>query len=152
MEQCPSREVYQFSASQETPRILWNPKVHYRSHKSPSPVPILSQIDPVHVATSLFLKIHLNIKLPPTPGSPKWSLSFRFPQQNPVYVSPLTHVRYLPPSYLLFLDFITRTILGEAYRSLNSSLYSNLHSLVTSSLSPNILLHTLFSKNVIPQC
>jgi hypothetical protein len=44
------------------------------------------------------------------------------------------------------VDFITRTISGEDYRSLSSSLCSFPHSLVISSLlGPNVLLSTLFS-------
>ena len=138
MEQSPSWEANWFSASPEIPRILWNPKVHYSNHKCPPPDPILSQLDPVHTLTSHFLKIHLNIILPFMPGSPKWSISLRFPHQNPVYASPLPHTRYMPRPFHSS-RFITRTILGEEYRSLSSSLCSFLHSPVTSSLlAPNI--------------
>ena len=55
-------------------------------------------------------------------------------------------------AHLILLDFITRTILGEEYRSLSSPLCSFLYSPVTSSvLGPNILLNTLFS-NTLSLC
>ena len=63
IEQSPSWEVNRFSASQEIPRISRNRKVDYHIHKCPQPVPILSQLDPVHALTSHFLKIHLSIIL-----------------------------------------------------------------------------------------
>jgi len=100
MEQSPSWEAIRFSDSQVIPPILGNPRVHHSFHKCPPPVPILSQFDPIHAPTSFFLKIHYNIIIPSKPGSPKLPLSLRFPHQNPVYVSPLPHTRYMPhPSH-----------------------------------------------------
>jgi len=96
--------------------------------------------------TSHLLKILLNIILPSMPGSSKWSLSLRFPHQT--LCAPLLHTRYMPHPFHS-LNLITRTILGEQYGSLSSSLCSFLHSPVTSSLlGPNISLSTLFSNTL----
>ena len=82
--QSPSWEANWFAASQEIPRILWNPKAHYRTHKRPPTVPVLGQPNPVHIPTSHLLEIHPNIIHPSTPRSPQWSLSLRFPHQDSI--------------------------------------------------------------------
>jgi hypothetical protein len=47
MEQLRSWDAVPSLGNQEISRIVCNPKFHYRVHKSPPPVPILSQINPV---------------------------------------------------------------------------------------------------------
>jgi len=75
MTQSPSWETSWIASSQEIPHISRNPKVHYRTHKRPPPVPILGQPNPVHIPTSHLLEIHPNIIHPSTPRSSQWSLS-----------------------------------------------------------------------------
>ena len=77
MEQSSSWEPNRFSASQEIPRILWN-----RIHKSPSPVPVLGQLDPVRAPTSHLLKVYLNIILPSTLGLPSGLFPSGFPTRT----------------------------------------------------------------------
>ena len=148
MVQSPSWEVNWFAASQEIPHISRNPKIHYCTHKRPSPVSILGQLNPVHIPTSQLLEIRPNITHPSMPMSPQWSLSLWFPHQDPIH--PLSSL--IPatcPAHLIILDFITRTILGEGYKSFSSSLCNLLHSPITSSLlGPNILLNTMFSNTL----
>ena len=141
MERSPSWEANRFSASQEIPHILRNPKVHYCIYKHLPPLSVLSQINPVHTPPTHFLKIHLDVihlglssGLCPS-GFPTKTLC------TPLFTA--TDARC--PTHLILLDSITWTILGEEYRSLSSSFCSFLHSPVTLFLlGPSILLSTLF--------
>ena len=99
MVQSPSWEANWFAASQEILRILWNPKVHYRTHKRPPPVPILGQPNSVHIPTSHLLEIHPNIIHPSTPRSPSGLFPSGFPTKT-LYTPLLTHTRHMPSPFL----------------------------------------------------
>src|SRR5215469_3884251 len=89
-----------FAASQEIPCIFMEPEgsLPYSQVLATRPYPELTPSRP-HDSPN-FLKIHLNIILPPTSGSPQWPLSLRFPYQHPVHPSLLLHSRHMPrPSH-----------------------------------------------------
>jgi hypothetical protein len=87
MEQSPTCDANSYSDTQEIPRLLWYPKVHYRVPNCPPLVPILGQMNPFHILISYFFKIHFSITLQSRmPKSPMWSLTFRLPVQNSVCI------------------------------------------------------------------
>ena len=89
----------------------------------------------------LILSTHLHLGLPS-------GLPSSFPSKT-IYTPLSSPIRATCPAHLILLDFITRTILGEKYKSFSSSLCNLLHSPVTSSfLGPNILLNTMFSNTL----
>ena len=114
MEQKPSWDAIRFLVSQEIPRISWNPKVHYRIHKYPPPVPILSQLDPDHIPNPtswrsiLILFSHLRLCLPSGP----------FPQVSPpkpcIRLSSHPYALHAPPTSLFLIlspeDYWVRSI------------------------------------------
>ena len=101
VEQSPFREAKRFSDSQEISRIVCNPKVRYRIHKCPPPVPILNQLDPIHISISHLLKIHLtssNLRL----GLPSGLFPSDFPTKT-LYTPLLSPIRVTYPAHLIII-------------------------------------------------
>ena len=98
-------ETNWFAASQEIPRISRNPKVHYHTHKSPPPVSILGQPNPVHIPTSHLLEIHPNIIHPSTPMSPQCAMSLIWQMSCIISVQKKEEIfpRHSVPVYTLVL-------------------------------------------------
>jgi hypothetical protein len=142
MKETHFREADSRSAGQVIPRLLWNLKVHYRVHKDPPLVPILSNIN---LHPPLLFKICSNINLPFKPGCSKWSLPFKFSGQNCLLIYNLSHAYYmLRPSHTPCFDHH-----NNSWRRVNIwilSLCNFFHPAIRptfSLLGVNILLSTL---------
>ena len=149
MVQSPSWEANWFAASQEIPRISRNPKVHYRTHERPPPVPILGQPNPVHIPTSHLLEIHPNIIHPSTPRSPQWSPSLRFPPPR-LYTPPSPHPyspRAQPITFFSSLSPAQYWVRSTNHLAPRYAI-SSIPPVTSSLLGPNILLNTLFSNTL----
>jgi len=115
MEQSPSWEPKQFSASPIIPRILWNPKVHYCIHLSLSWARLIQSMPPHPTSWSsiLILSSHLCLGLPS--GLVPWG----FPTKT-LYTplpSPICATR---PTHLILLDLITWKTLDEEYTAVSA--------------------------------
>jgi hypothetical protein len=118
MELCPSSEAASRSSIQEFPNNLWNLQVHYRVHKSPPLVPILSQINLVHTTSHCVSKIQFAILILSSLlrlGLPSGLFHSKFSTKT-LYAFPFSLMHATCPVYLIRLNFIILIICGEKYK------------------------------------
>ena len=114
----PSWEADRFSASQEIPHILWNPKDHYRTYKSPPPVFTLSQV---------ILSSHLCLGLP----------SGLFPSGFPIkilYATLLSPIRSTCSSHLS--KFFLIYMYTHTHKHTHTYIYIYIYSNITLNFGP----------------
>jgi hypothetical protein len=72
------------------------PEGSHRAHNSPTPVPVLSQSNPIHTPQANLPKTLSDPIFPPTLWSSKWSLSFGLSHQNLLHFFLLSHACHMP--------------------------------------------------------
>lgn len=97
MELSTSSEATSCAATNKLPKILWNPTVHYCAHKSPSPVPVLSQTNLVHGTPFYLSTIDSNIIHPPALIFIMVSFFLTFPQISYKHSCSAPHVLHAMP-------------------------------------------------------
>jgi hypothetical protein len=107
-----SWQAFCLSPSQEISRILWNPRVYCRVHRSTLPIPILSQINSVNTPPYYSPKINFNIIRQSTLRSSEF-LSFTLCNQELVRISHLPQCPSTCPAHLIILHLIILVISGE---------------------------------------
>jgi hypothetical protein len=148
MKQSTSSKHKGRKGGQEIFRLLWNPKFHQCVQNNPPLVPILSQMNSVHISLIFILisSSQLSLRLPSV------LLPLYFPTKSMYAFLTFQWMLHARQSITLYL--ITVVILCGEYKWWSFALYNFLQTPVTSFLlNSNILLSTLFShtfKRILP--